>query len=206
ARPGIASWLLDPGLSSAEFFQRRRITDTFTAIEELATHLEGIGGRKNVIWVSEAFAVPVGVGRQEMLERMRRATRALSHAQAALYPVDARGLVGAISFASGKPSLTTFGTVRGNIESMEIVAEETGGRAFANTNALDRSIWSAVDDARFTYVLGYYPSSAFFDRGFRKIDVNVTRKKASVRHRAGYHASPPPAQDTPARDARFARP
>jgi len=198
---GIASWLVDPGLSSSEFFQQRRSTDTFAALEELAAHLTGIGGRKSIVWLSEVFPIPTRFGRQEMLEQMRRATRALSDAQVALYPVDARGVVGAISYSRGKPSFTTFAMVRGSIDTMEIVAEETGGRAFANSNALDRSIGRAVDDSRFMYVLGYYPASAALDGRFRKIKVDVARKKLTVRHRAGYQAGPPPARDRRAREA-----
>lgn len=83
---------------------RRRSLDTFQAMETLAGHLAGIGGRKTVVWVSEAFALPTGLGRAEMLYRLHRATEALSHAQASLYPVDARGLVG--SHSIGPRALT----------------------------------------------------------------------------------------------------
>jgi VWFA-related protein len=198
---GIASWLVDPALSSSEFFQQRRSVDTFAALEQLAGHLTGIGGRKSVVWLSEVFPIPSGLGRQEVLERMRRATRALSDAQASLYPIDARGLVGAITYNRGKPSFTSFAMVRNNIDTMEVVAGETGGRAFANTNALDRSIERAVSDSRLTYVLGYYPTAEDADGRFRRIDVNVARSKVVVRHRAGYRAAPQPAQDQRSREA-----
>jgi len=198
---GIASWLVDPALSSSEFFAQRRSVDTFKALEELAAHLAGIGGRKSIVWLSEVFPLPTGMGRPEVLERMRRATRALSHAQASLYPVDARGLVGAMSHRGGRAYFNSFATIRGNIDTMEIVAEETGGRAFANSNALATSIRRAVNDSRLTYVLGYYPSSMPLDGRFRRIAVDVGRKGVRVRHRAGYLAAPSPAQDARSRDA-----
>jgi len=198
---GIASWLVDPALSSSEFFAQRRSVDTFKALEELAAHLAGIGGRKSIVWVSEVFPLPTGMGRPEVLDRMRRATRALSHAQASLYPVDARGLVGAMSLRGGRAYFNSFAMIRGNIDTMEIVAEETGGRAFANSNALATSIRRAVNDSRLTYVLGYYPTSTPLDGRFRKIAVDVARKGVKVRHRAGYLAAPSPAQDARSRDA-----
>lgn len=70
-------------------------------METLAAHLAGIGGRKTVVWVSEAFALPLGLGRAEMLHRLHRATEALSHAQASVYPVDARGFVGSHAVGAG---------------------------------------------------------------------------------------------------------
>ncbi|HJR57944.1 MAG TPA: VWA domain-containing protein [Vicinamibacterales bacterium] len=197
---GIASWLVDPALSSSDFFQQRRSVDTFKALEELAQHLAGIGGRKSIVWLSEVFPLSAGMGRQEVLERMRHATRALSHAQASLYPVDARGLVGAMSYRGGRASFNSLGMIRGNIDTMEIVAEETGGRAFANSNALAASIRRAVNDSRHTYVLGYYPSSTPLDGRFRKIAVHVARRGVKVRHRAGYLAAPSPGQDARSRD------
>jgi hypothetical protein len=90
-------------------------------------HLSGVAGRKNVVWVSEVFPIPTGEGRLEFLEEMRKTTRALNDAQASLYPVDARGLVGAITYSAGRPRFTTFSQIRGNMDTMEVVAEDTGG-------------------------------------------------------------------------------
>ena len=55
---GIAVWLADPTGNVAEFFQERRSFDTFAAFTYLARHLAGTAGRKSIVWVSEAFAIP----------------------------------------------------------------------------------------------------------------------------------------------------
>ena len=199
---GMAVWLVDPGNATAEFFRERRAVDTFERLEIIAAHLAGISGRKNLVWVSEAFAIPTGLGRMEVLHRMHRATEALSNAQTSVYPVDARGLVG--SHTTNMEGLTAFHTmasIHPNIETMRVVADDTGGRAYAHTNALDASIARAVDDGRFTYVLGYYPSSTVLDGSFRQVDVKVRRDGVQVRHRAGYLAAPAPPTDTPGREA-----
>jgi VWFA-related protein len=195
-------WLVDPAENVAEYFIRRRSIDTFQAMETLASHLAGIGGRKTVVWVSEAFALPTGLGRAEILYRMHRATEALSHAQAAVYPVDARGLVGSHSMGPhGRVVFNSMGMIAANLDTMGVMADDTGGRVFAHTNALDRSIARAVDDGRLTYVLGYYPSSTRLDGRFRRIDVKVSDRKLTLRHRAGYLASSAPPRDEAGRES-----
>ena len=135
------------------------------------------------------------------MARMRAATQALSDAQVALYPVDARGLIAAQKVSmSGTVTFNSFAAIRGNIETMQVVAERTGGRAFINTNALDRSIRHALDDSRFTYLLGYYPSDTKWDGRYRSISVDVKRKGLTVRHRGGYVAAVP-ATDQRARNS-----
>ena len=185
----IGSWLADPGDSMSDYFMRKRAVDTFEMLEFLAEHLAGISGRKNLVWLSEAFAIPTGLDRLEVLEKMYRANKALSHAQVSVYPVDSRGLIGAYTVSGRQIIWTNLHMVRGNIDTMDIVAEETGGRTYANTNALDRSIARAVDDSRTSYVLGYYPPSSAPDGRFRRIDVKVNRQGAKVRHRLGYFSA-----------------
>jgi len=195
-------WLVDPAVNVSEYFVRRRSLDTFQAMETLAGHLAGIGGRKTVVWVSEAFALPTGLGRAEMLYRLHRATDALNHAQASLYPVDARGLVGSHGIgARGQVVFNSMGMIAANIDTMGVLADDTGGRVFAHTNALDRSITRAVDDGRLTYVLGYYPTSSALNGRFRRIDVKLKDRKLLVRHRAGYLASPAPPGDAASRES-----
>ena len=196
-------WIVDPSTAVSDFFGRQRWLRTFRSLQTLARHLSGVAGRKNVVWASEVFPIPTGRAgqdRAEFLEEMRKTTRALNDAQASLYPVDARGLMGAITYSRGRASFTTFDMVRGNMETMEVVAEDTGGRAFTNTNALDVSISRAVDDSRLSYVLGYYSTDTKTDGRYRTIRVEVKRKGLAVRHRAGYVAAAP-VLDRKARDA-----
>ena len=193
--------IVDPSLAVSEFYQRERWRATFESLQALAGHLSGVEGRKSIVWVSEVFPIPTGWGRIEFLEWMRKTTRALSSAQVALYPVDSRGLVGAISYSrTGEARFNTFGDIRGNIETMEVMAEDTGGRPFANSNALDVSVRRALDDSRLLYLLGYHPTDIRTDGRFRSISVRVKRKDLLVRSRAGYVATETPS-DQKARDA-----
>jgi VWFA-related protein len=199
--PGMPVWIVDPSAAVSEFYTRQRFRSTFRALQVLADHLSGVAGRKTVVWISEVFRIPTGLDRPEFLDEMRKTNQALNDAQASLYPVDARGLVGAIAYASrGTPRFTTLADVRGNLETMEVMAEDTGGRAFGNSNALDVSIARAIDDARLTYVLGYYPTDTRLDGRFRSIEVRLRKEGLRVRSRRGYVAMEP-ALDPKGRDA-----
>jgi VWFA-related protein len=190
-RPGtLGVWLADPAAAASEFFLRRRQFATFDALEMIAEHLSGVAGRKNLVWISEAFPIPLE-GDPEFMFRLRRSARALSDAQVALYSVDARGLVGAMRLYAGKGSFPSHYGIVGNVETMRFYADETGGRAYAHTNDLAHSIGRAVDDSRQTYVLGYRSTKQTLDGNYRSIVVKVAGKGLIVRHRRGYWATAP---------------
>ena len=78
--------------------------------------------------------------------------------------------------------------VAANQDILQSLAEETGGRAFLNTNDIQGAVRRAADDARLTYVLGYYPTTEVWDGRFHRIGVKVNRPGVEVRHRKGYFA------------------
>ena len=190
------------------FYQRILAYTTIEALEDVAAYLQGFPGRKNLIWVSSGF--PFGItnfgpgGTSDitlMSPETRRATRALNHADVSVYPVDARGLVGAFSThpSARVQEFSTIYSVQGPIDGLRHVADWTGGRAFYNTNDLGSAINGAVKDSDLTYVLGYYPENQKWDDRFRQIKVKVKRGGLEVRHRSGYFAVPPDAPDNDTR-------
>jgi VWFA-related protein len=78
---------------------------------------------------------------------------------------------------------------RTHYDTMNELAERTGGRAFYNKNDNARSIREAIDDKAGTYVLGYYPSDYEDNGRFRRVQVKVTKPGLSARHREGYFAN-----------------
>ena len=190
------------------FYQRILAYTTIEALEDVAAYLQGFPGRKNLIWVSSGF--PFGItnfgpgGTSDitlMSPETRRATRALNHADVSVYPVDARGLVGAFSTHPSErvQQFSTIYSVQGPIDGLRHVADWTGGRAFYNTNDLGSAINGAVKDSDLTYILGYYPENQKWDDRFRQIKVKVKRRGLEVRHRSGYFAVPPDAPDNDTR-------
>ena len=187
----VQNWLGgDFGNMYAHFLGIRAVS-TVDALESVARHLAGVRGRKNLIWVSAGFPLDAfdWRGRTRTTE-ISRATRALNDANVAIYTVDARGLIGAFSSPGSAriQSFTTLTSVTTNQDILQSVAEQTGARAFLNTNDINGSVRRAVDDARSTYVLGYYPTDGRNDKRFHQIRVKVNRPGLEVRHRQGYFA------------------
>src|SRR5262249_7052829 len=177
---------LDQFLSNADqvisdFYNVNRAKWTLEAMEAIAHHLASLPGRKNLIWVSSGFPFTLGLEpedfsldqpnreRRTFHEETDRVARAMNDANIAIYPVDARGLVGLPTAFSAQNRTSPFGRPGAaprpvkytppNIDTMQILAERTGGRAYYNTNDLEGAVRSAVADARVTYTLGFYPAS-----------------------------------------------
>ncbi len=181
--------LTSPGTAMREHFQGVRAVSTIDALESIGRHLSGVQSRKNLIWVSSAFPLESFTyrGRSKTGE-INRATRALNDANVALYGVDARGLIPAFIGRPGNQAFATLSMVAANQDILQSLAEETGGRAFLNTNDIQGAVRRAADDARLTYVLGYYPTTEVWDGRFHRIGVKVNRPGVEVRHRKGYFA------------------
>ena len=184
---------------------RDRVKHTNVGLETIARRLAGVRGRKNLLWISSAFPISVSTGSgtlTSLAPELNSGLQALNDGNVAVYPIDARGLIGAFS---SRPSarvqtFATLGTTRNITDTLELVAVETGGRAFFNTNDISGAMRRAMDDGRVTYVLGYYPSQNTWNGRFRQIKVDVTRRGVVVRHRRGYVASPSPSRDEGSRD------
>ncbi len=176
---------------------RTRITTS--ALFAIAGHVADIPGRKNLVWLTANLPFS-GV----------EAGRALSRANLAIYPIDARGLIppasapGTADDVHGVPGLqTSLGSGISapsklpGIDTMQQLADETGGRAFFNTNNLRGAIRKAVDDAEVTYTLGFYPDPNSLDDKFHELKVRVTHSGYEVRSPRGYFAM----KDAPVSDA-----
>ena len=169
-------------------YQGNRSVDTIDALESIGHHLSGIQQRKNLIWISSGFPLQAFAyrGRSATAE-ISRATRSLNDANVALYAIDARGLIAAFA-SQGRVTVPTLSMVQTNQDILQSVSEQTGGRAFVNTNDIKGAIRRAIDDARMTYVLGYYPTDDRWNGRFHRIVVKVNRPGLEVRHREGYFA------------------
>jgi VWFA-related protein len=177
-----------------------RDAETMAALQEIASHVANIPGRKNLIWLTANLPFSGAA-----------MARVLSPANIAVYPVDARGLLSQsfseqaqtiggnadadeVSGAAGH-----FDNMPGQssqpigIAAMKKVADETGGQAFVNTNDITGAIRKAVEDSAVTYTLGFYLSSAALDGKFHELKVEVKRPGLTLRYPKGYFAYP----DTP---------
>ncbi len=140
---------------------------------------------------------------------LARATRALNDANIAVYPVDARGLLAVPKIMTaqstgiikpskpGSQAMPIISMTPAGMNTMQVMAENTGGRAFYNTNDIQHAIRDAIDDSEATYTLAFYADRNTLDSQFHKLKVLVNRKHVEVRYRKGYMASPagPPSGD-----------
>lgn len=200
---------------------RNRVRLTTAALIAIAHHLGSLAGRKNLVWVSGSFPFSLGqekfdlnwandTGGGSFSGEIARAAEALTDAGVAVYPVDARGLMGNGLTAAGdyseEPPTEFSGegnehlpsrVAPGNLETMKTLAERTGGKAFYGSNDLSEAIRHAIDDSRLTYTLGFYPTAARWDGTFHTIKVKVKTPGAEVRSRTGYFALPDSANTPP---------
>jgi VWFA-related protein len=201
--------LADANQREADFFTTGRVLNTLSTLEAIAQHLSGVPGRKNLIWLSGGFPLTIGydampsVGStrdsRTFTAEMNAAVRALNNSGISVYPVDARGLMVTPGFQasnrtinSNVPMAVRMAPIRDNIDGMRELADRTGGRAAVNTNDLGGAVRRAIDDARVTYTIGYYPSDETQDGKFRDIKIKVNRPHLDVRYRKGYFALKPP--------------
>lgn len=195
--PGEFNPLLDAqALESAAISNERRAAATTAALQAIASHVANIPGRKNLVWLTANLPFSgVALG------------RILSPAQIAAYPVDGRALL-----ARGTPGTQweiddQFDGVLGRgapaqssepigVDTMQKIADETGGRAFVNTNDLTGAIRDAVEDSAVTYTLGFYIQSESLDGKFHELKLQVHRSGLSLRYPKGYFAfkDAPPSQ------------
>jgi VWFA-related protein len=152
---------------------------------------------------------------------VERISNELSNARVAVYPVDARALVNHDVYSSlsntdskgnylgrtatgqtGGSALEARGAMGDELNrtpddqlathsTMNTVAEQTGGKAFYNTNNLDEAIRDGMQDGGTYYTLGYYPESKNWNGKFRKLVVSVKRSGVKLRYRQGYFAVDP---------------
>ena len=196
--------------SSAErYFLGQRIETTISAFSEISSFLEGLPGRKNLIWLSGGF--PVGVlpggealdpfaGVVDYSPEIHEAVNRMTLSQVAVYPVDIRGLIvdSMFSAANSRAFRTPYALARARAKfffalaadhaTMKELAEGSGGHAFYNANGLEHAIATAVEDGANYYTLSYSPLNKNFDGRLRKIRVALARKHFSLSYRRSYFA------------------
>jgi VWFA-related protein len=180
-------------------YQRDRASaDTLAALQHIAQSLKAVPGRKSLVWVTASFPFnweePETIDAGQSVGYYYRTMQLLEEANIAVYPVDARGLE-----ALGLPG-AQLGDVRNlgvfmsrqsaahtsSIQTMEEIANMTGGKAFYNRNDIDRSIQEATQDSALYYVLSYRLDTSNRKPGWRKLNVKVNRDDTTIRARKGF--------------------
>src|SRR5439155_5040080 len=108
---------------------------------------------------------------------------------ASFYPIDPGGLAVFDSPINNPlPLQVDAARLRGRIDTLRTLAENTDGVAVVNTNDLAGGLNRVVSDLSSYYLLGYYSANAKLDGRFHAIKVRVKRPGVQVRARRGYIA------------------
>jgi VWFA-related protein len=201
-----------------ETFQiQMRTKYTLDAMNEIARYVSAIPGRKNLIWFSGSFPLDIlpdengqlynafaAMGSSE--DEYRETITKLSRSQVAVYPIDVRGITSSptLDASSTRNYGGTYGPARlardnakfldqngSEHATLDVLAADTGGRAFFNTNGLTEAVTKAVEEGSNFYTLSYTPTNQERDGKERKIKVQLTRPGTNLSYRAGYYADAP---------------
>jgi VWFA-related protein len=168
------------------------------AIEDAVKKLAKLPEKKVLIYITGGIS-RTGVDNQAQLEA---SINAAVKANVAIFPIDARGLMGdppggAASSASSRGNGVYTGSqynsqragINNSQETLVSLASDTGGKAFLDSNDLSLGIVQAQQEFRSYYILGYYTTNPALDGKYRKITVKLNGNiTASVEARPGYYA------------------
>ncbi len=146
------------------------------SLEALAARLGSIPGRKSIFWLTQGFPATElrGMGKAPW----EKTFAALKQANVAVNAVDSNGL-------GGPPR--RWG--RNTTDTMQQIADETGGVAYLRRNDLDEALAEGIQAARDSYTLGFYLADEERDGKFHKLAVSTGRPNLQLQYRPGYFAA-----------------
>jgi VWFA-related protein len=179
------------------------------ALVSLADDLRAIPQKKSVIYFSG------GIQRTgtENESQLRAAINAATKANLSFYTVDIRGLQAVVpggaaagsggrgggsgrgggnSTYSGRGVLSQYDSNFASQETLMTLANDTGGKAFLDSNDFAPAFTKVHEDTSFYYLLGYISTNADRDGRYRRINVRMTRadlKDAKLEFRKGYYSA-----------------
>lgn len=186
-------------------------------LRAVANFLDGLPGRKNVLWFSGAFPLALFPDESEnaqYYEEVKETIDLLARNQIAIYPVDSRGVsienphtppgtVGDANpnarsgspGASGAASSAGQGLGASQLSSSYIAEDEiaraTGGRAFYSRNDIGVELEQATEDGSSYYSLSYAPGDHDYDAKLHNIRVELAQKGYTLAYRRTYYALDP---------------
>ncbi len=202
---------------------RNNILTLVASMEGLAAALQGVEGRKQILYFSAGFDSRLLIGQQgeelrdasnsivhgrlwevdgatrygdsRLVQALSEMTRGLARADAVVHSLDVTGLATDSSLARTLANEDP-GRENSGREALQFISAETGGRFFKNANDLEPVLDEMLQMTSRYYVLGFQPLKSGGPGAFHKVKVKVDRKGVNVSHRAGYYEAVPVAQQT----------
>ena len=133
----------------------------------------------------------------DLAAELSELTRAANRANATIYTIDPRGLVGGPDLDEQIDMVEWQQYVRESQDSLRVIAELTGGIAVVNQNDFDKALKRIDAETSDYYVIGYYSNNPDTRKRRRQIEVKIGRPSLDVRYRTEYSLKPPPPPQTP---------
>jgi VWFA-related protein len=198
-----------------------RVRVTMSALAEIAAYVHSQPGRKSLVWISGSFPSSILPNQElgtaafnatsNLSPLIQRTTAMLTNARISVYPIDARGLMTSSTYDAGSrqgsryasPHQATalqnadaqFGAKQASEHSaMSAVAEQTGGRAFFNTNGIRQAIAEAATEGERYYTVAYVPTDKNYDNTVRHVAIKVVPGNYQLSYRKSYIAGDPRAE------------
>ena len=112
-------------------------------------------------------------------------TREANRANATIYTIDPRGLVGRPDLDQKVDMMDYQNYITTSQNSLRVLAEQTGGFAAVNQNDFVKALKRIDAETSDYYVLGYYSSNPDPTQRRRKVEVKVKRPNVDLRYRTG---------------------
>ena len=167
------------------------------ALQNVAASLGQIEQKKSIIYFSSGLN---GTGAENQAQ-LRNAVNHAIRSNVAIYPMDMRGLQTVIpggsatqaslrgtGIYSGRAQESAFSSQFASQETLSTLAEDTGGRAFLDTNDFNAVFRRVQEDTSTYYVIGYHSSNPARDGRYRHIMVKTRVPDVKLEFRRGYYA------------------
>lgn len=191
---------LTPGIP-LEHSVRAEITQK--AFRGVARRMDGVVGRKSLVWVVSSFPLTFGNDasrRGDDEAEVNAIATELSDANIAVYAMDPRGAGTGLGQASNKTAPGTEqeghlmngrggskgagaldsaqqsqSTLSGP-QAMEMIAQQTGGSNLISVNDISQPIRDVIDSSRVSYSLGFYVDGKALDNKKHELNVKLAKK------------------------------
>jgi VWFA-related protein len=201
--PSLARPTAAPRSYTGDAVYRRTLMETLrNGMRMMGSYLAGFPGRKNLIWFTGQVPMTVmgmgfgnpfrdGLAVRSTGDDVTDMTDVLTVSRVAVYPVDTRGLGIAPDMMTGGPrrgGMINPGSRFFDHSNMDLVAEQTGGKAYYNTNDFTKVITDVVNSTSNYYTIAYATTNTKWNGELRHIKVTVDRPEVALQHKQGYYA------------------
>jgi VWFA-related protein len=167
------------------------------ALRSVAEKLAHVQQKKSLIYFSSGMN-RTGIENQSEL---RAAVNAAVRSNLAIYTMDMRGLqalvaggeaqnasLRGVSAYSGQATLNALNSNFTTQETLVMLASDTGGRAFLDSNDFSKIFKGVQQDTSTYYLLGYHSTNLARDGRYRRIVVKSNAPGVKIDYRRGYYA------------------